>query len=385
MTQNIPTFLQSIHQLIALPSVSSVNPEIDQGNQAVVEQLAQWLEPMGFEIQLLPIPNTTNKFNLIATMGTGPGGLVLAGHTDTVPYDEQGWNSDPFKIREADQRLYGLGTSDMKGFFAVVLQAIQKFHARDLKQPLIILATADEESSMDGARDLVRLGLPKARYAVIGEPTGLRPINTHKGIMMQSVHVHGHSGHSSNPALGANALEGIHQVLDELLIWRRELQSRYRDARFEVPFPTLNLGRIVGGDNPNRICAECELQFDLRPLPGMDVHQLEQEFDQRLHQRLQDGPLQVEMKPLMVAIPPMMTNPDSEIVRAAERLTGHDAEAVAFCTEAPYFNQLGMESVILGPGDIDQAHQPNEYLALNRIQPMIDLLIGMIKRFCYAS
>lgn len=382
MTHAVPTLLQMMHQLIATPSISSVSPEFDQSNRKVIDLMATWLNGLGFSVEVMPLASQPHKANLIATLGKGPGGLVLAGHTDTVPYDEGQWNNDPFKLTEADNRLYGLGTSDMKGFFALAIEAARDYRASDMQQPLIILATADEESSMDGAKELVLIGRPKARYAVIGEPTGLRPVHMHKGIIMEAIHVHGHAGHSSNPALGANALEGMHKVLGDLLAWRDELQAQHIDRRFAVPVPTLNLGHIHGGDNPNRICSHSELHFDLRPLPGMDLDDLRSTLDHRLASLMEGGALRAERLPLIDGTPPMHTPIDSAIVQAAERLTGYPAEAVAFCTEGPYLNALGMDSIILGPGDIAQAHQPDEYLALDRIQPTVELLRNLIERFC---
>ncbi|MCB1873637.1 MAG: M20/M25/M40 family metallo-hydrolase, partial [Gammaproteobacteria bacterium] len=164
--------------------------------------------------------------------------------------------------------------------------------------------------------------------------------------------------------------------------WRRELQSRYRNPLFEVDVPTLNLGHIHGGDNPNRICGQCELQIDLRPLPGMQLDALRSELAARLEQLLDKSELKLELIPSFAGIPAMETDADAAIVRTAEALTGYPAGAVAFGTEAPYLKRLGAESIILGPGDIDQAHQPDEYLGLERIQPMIDILQQLIKRFC---
>ena len=368
--------------LISTPSISSVSPEFDQSNRPVIDMLASWLENAGFSVEVLPLPHQPHKANLIATLGRGPGGLVLAGHTDTVPYDEGRWRHDPFHLTERDNRFYGLGTADMKGFFALAMEAARNVQAAELKQPLIILATADEESSMEGAKSLVELGRPKARYAVIGEPTGLRPVNAHKGIMMEAVALRGRSGHSSDPSLGVNALDGMHAVLGEILAWREDLQHRYRDPQFKVPVPTLNLGHIHGGDNPNRICAQCELHFDLRPLPGMSLAGLRQELRQRLEARMAGSALQLELRSLINDTEPMYTDRNSPLVRAAEELTGHPAEAVAFCTEGPYLNALGMDTVILGPGYIAQAHQPDEYLPLENITPMLTTLQQLITRFC---
>ena len=377
-----PTLIQMIEHLIAEPSVSSVSPDWDQPNIRVIDILAEWFSDLGFNIEKLPVPNCPGKFNLIASAGSGPDGLVLSGHTDTVPYDEHRWSSDPFKLKQQDNRLYGLGTADMKSFFALVLEAIRDLDLGKLKHPLIILATADEESTMCGAKSLVETNRRLGRHAIIGEPTGLRPVRMHKGISMEAIRLTGQSGHSSNPALGHNALDGMYQVMGEVLEWRKELQQKYHDPMFEVAFPTVNLGHIHGGDNPNRICAHCELHFDIRPLPGMEISQLRHELTKRLAAVMAGSELKLEHIPLFDGIPAMVTPASSAIVQATEHMTGYPAEAVAFGTEGPYLNQLGMETVILGPGHIDQAHQPDEYLELDQIEPGVRLIQRLIERFC---
>ncbi|EIJ41038.1 acetylornithine deacetylase ArgE [Beggiatoa alba B18LD] len=382
MSFKLPSLFSLTHQLIALPSVSSASPQFDQSNRAVIELLADWCTHLGFRCEVLPVNPAQEKYNLVATFGTGAGGLVLAGHTDTVPFDLGRWQTDPFQLQEKDNRWYGLGTSDMKAFFALALQAVEELAIKQLKQPLILLATADEESTMAGARALAKLGYPKARYALIGEPTGLRPVRLHKGIFMEAIRLVGASGHSSNPALGNNALEGMYRVLSELLRWRESLQATYQNAHFLVPVPTLNLGHIHGGDNPNRICAECELHIDLRPLPMMKIEELRAELHARVRAVLADSGLQVSFRALFEGIEAMETPATAEIVRLTEQLTQHSAVGVAFGTEAPYLQQLGMETIILGAGDIEQAHQPDEYLGIERIQPMLRILKQMIQHFC---
>lgn len=372
--------MQMIGQLIETPSISCTRPGIDMSNEPVIHLLANWLNDLHFNIEIVPV--NQGKSNLIATLGSGDGGLVLAGHTDTVPYDENRWRHNPFKLTEADNRLYGLGTSDMKAFLALAIEAALKFKANDFKRPLIILATADEETTMEGARALVKLSKPRARYAIIGEPTGMKPVRMHKGILMEAIRITGLSGHSSNPALGHNAMEAMHRVITELLLWRDELQQQYHNPLFEVPVPTLNLGHIHGGDNPNRICGSCELHIDLRPLPGMQLDELRQQLKRRLSKVLPGHGFKLETLPLFSGIPAMETPATSELVKAAEKLTGQTSTSVAFGTEAPFLSQLGMETLILGPGNIDQAHQPDEYLELSRIQPTLDLLEKFIYRFC---
>ena len=377
-----PPLLESLQALIGTPSVSSVQPQHDQSNRPVIDLLANWLADLGFSIEIMPLPNQPDKANLIATLGSGPGGLILSGHTDTVPFNEQYWSSDPFELTERDNKLFGLGSADMKSFMGLAIEAIKQHDMKRLQSPLILLATADEESSMDGAVALVEADRPKAKYAIIGEPTGLKPIRAHKGIIMESIRLTGHAGHSSDPGLGNNALEGMHQVISEILSWRDELQTKHNDPSFSIPYPTLNLGHIHGGDNPNRICGDCELHIDLRPLPGMATDELREQLDQRIQSRLADSGLEYVRTSLIRGTAAMHTRADAEIVHLAEKLTGYQAESVAYCTEGPYLNSMGMQTIIMGPGHIDQAHQPNEFLPMEQIQPAVDLIGNMIEKTC---
>jgi len=387
----VPPLKQQLIELINTPSVSGNDPSIDQSNQAVITKLAGWLEDLGFRVEQLPVPNHPGKTNLLASLGSGPGGLVLAGHTDTVPFDDSGWNQDPFTLTESDNKFYGLGTTDMKGFFPIAIEAAKAFVGQPLKQPLMILATADEETSMSGARALVAMKKPQARYAIIGEPTGLRPIRLHKGMTMERIRVHGQSGHSSDPSLGANALEVMHAIMSDLMQWRSELQQKYQHPSFTIQYPTLNFGCIHGGDSANRICGHCELDIDLRLVPGMQLEVLRQELRQRVNQvalvqsQTQAQPIHVECSPLFEGIPAFETPADNALVQMAEQLTGYGAGSVAFGTEAPFLQALGSDTIILGPGDIDLAHQPNEFLALDTIEPCVEILKGFIQRICLES
>ncbi len=377
---NTPDIKTMLGALIASPSVSCTDAKLDQGNRAVIDQLAEWLTPLGFSCEIMEV--SPGKANLIATLGTGPGGLVLAGHTDTVPCNAEKWRFDPFTLTEAEGKLFGLGTADMKGFFPLAIEAAQPFLQSPLKAPLIILATCDEESSMAGAKALVQAGRPQARFAVIGEPTSLKPIRLHKGVMMERIHITGRSGHSSDPSLGASALDAMHAVITELMDYRADLALRYRNPVFTVPMPTMNLGCIHGGDNPNRICADCELQYDIRPLPGMSMSELRAEIRQRINPLAGRFGVDIVAEPIFDGVPAAETPADSPLVLACERLTGYTAGAVAFGTEAPYFRDMGMDAVILGPGGIEQAHQPDEFIRLDSIAPTVKLLQDLIREFC---
>jgi len=383
MSASPPDLQTMIAELVALPSVSSVQPELDSSNKDVCDRLASWLEDLGFIVSVIPVPDRQMKFNLLARLGEGEGGLVLAGHTDTVPWDESGWSSDPFVASRQDDRVYGLGTADMKSFLALAARAAAGLAGNKLRAPLTILATADEESTMSGARALAASGEAPGRYALIGEPTGMQPVFQHKGVLMEGIRVRGKSGHSSNPALGRNALEGMLEVIAALRQLQTEFADRFRQPAFEVPEPTINLGYINGGDNPNRICAECELHVDVRLNPGMTVRGTRALIHERVRARLAGSGLQVEFLTLFEGVDPLRGQ-DGPLLHACEAATGA-RKSVCFCTEGPYLQSLGMETVIMGPGSIDQAHQPNEYLSLAQAQTCARVLDGLIHHFCVAG
>ncbi|HEY7771991.1 MAG TPA: acetylornithine deacetylase [Marinagarivorans sp.] len=379
---DIKRYIQQLSELVAHPSVSCASPNLDMSNKAVVVTLAEWFEPLGFRCRIEPVSNHPGKYNLIAVKGEGDGGIVFAGHTDTVPYNAERWQQDPFVLTERNNRLYGLGATDMKGFFPVVWAALNALANAEFKEPVIIVATADEESSMSGARTLAEQHLPKARYAIIGEPTQMRPVNMHKGILMEAVKVTGKAGHSSNPALGVNAMESMHQVMAEILAYRHELQEKYQNPHFEVTVPTLNLGCIHGGDSPNRICSACELHFDLRMLPGMHIDDLRLNLQNRLQPIADRCGTDLIFSALFAGVPAFEQPANSELVQTVTELTQQDPQAVAFATEAPYLQGLGMQTVVMGPGSIDQAHQANEFIALNEIEPAVTVIENVIRRLC---
>lgn len=381
MTTGLPSTREMIAQLIATPSVSCYHADLDMSNRAVIDLLADWMETRGFEVEIQAIDKA--KFNLIATTGSGSDGLVLSGHTDTVPCDPDLWLSDPFQLMEKNNRLYGQGSCDMKSFLALALQSSQSFDLDKLKRPLTIVATADEESTMSGAKLIADNGKKLGRYCVIGEPTGLQPIRQHKGVLSESIRFTGRSGHASNPALGNNALEAMHEFIGELLRYRDGLQKQYNDPAFAIPTPTLNLGHIHGGDNSNRICGACELLVDIRFLPGMSFDTLHADIGELVAGVAERRGLTGEC--LIIGdegTPAMDTAEASEIAQYLKFLTGKSASSVAFGTEAPYYNSMQTETIVIGPGSIDQAHQPDEYLPIDQIDPTIDMLKQLIHRFC---
>jgi acetylornithine deacetylase len=371
-----------IRRLVASPSVSAIDADLDQSNRGVIDLVAEFAEAAGFHVDVLPVPNAPGKCNLVARIGEGTGGLLLSGHTDTVPYDADDWTSDPFTLTERDGRLYGLGATDMKGFFGLALEAASSFERGALRAPLTLLATADEESTMAGARALAAHGPLGPSYAVIGEPTDLAPVSAHKGIIMERLELVGRSGHSSDPANGRSALEAMHRVLSALMAWRSELERDFVDDRFTVPTPTMNFGRIEGGDAANRICARCQLTLDLRPVPGLSQAVLRDELRLRVNDALAGTGVEACFEEVFGGVPAFECPSTAAILRAAEEFSGLEGRAVMFGTEGPYMQEMGMETIVLGAGSIDVAHRPDEYLEIRQMEPGVRLYRKLIHRFC---
>ena len=379
----LPDFSQSLSQLIACPSISSTQPSWDQGNKEVIQLLATWFEQLGFTIEIQAVPETDNKFNLLAKLGNGEGGLLLAGHSDTVPFDENRWQSDPHKVVIQDDKFFGLGTCDMKGFFAFILQVCKNLTAAQLKKPLYILATADEETTMAGARFFAKSQAIKPDVAIIGEPTNLVPVVMHKGHMSHRISVEGKSGHSSKPNLGVNAIEIMHKVIGQLIELKEKLHLNYENKAFDVTAPTLNLGAISGGDNANRICGHCNLDIDLRSLPGMSDDELINWLSEALKPLAELYPGRITFAEMHPSSPSFEQKKPSTLIDIAEEISGHSCCAVNYATEAPYIQQLGCQTIVLGPGSIDQAHQPNEFLAHSEVEKTERLLTKMIQHYCF--
>ncbi len=380
MPRSLPSAREMIAQLIASPSVSSTSPESDMGNRGVIDLTAEWSENLGFDIEIQPVSD--GKYNMIARAGSGSDGLVLSGHSDTVPCDPDLWSSDPFVARESDDRIYGLGSCDMKSFLALALAASSKVDLTKLHRPLTIVATADEESTMAGAKLIADNGRKLGRYCIIGEPTGLTPIRQHKGNLTMSVEFVGQSGHASDPSLGNNALDGMHQFMTALYAYRDRIEQQFNDPAFRIPTPTMNLGHIHGGDSSNRICGACTLLIDIRYLPKMSYQQLHADIDQLAADVAGARGLTVHTHVFGEGMPPMDTAEASEIAQYLTHLTDKSAGSVAFGTEAPYFNAMQTETIVIGPGSINQAHQPDEFLPVAHIEPTVKMLDDLIAHFC---
>ncbi|PWC19828.1 acetylornithine deacetylase [Brenneria roseae subsp. roseae] len=382
MKMNLPPFIELYRALIATPSISATDSALDQSNQALINLLAGWFTDLGFHVNVQPVPGTQHKFNMLARIGEGKGGLLLAGHTDTVPFDDGRWTRDPFTLTEHDNKLYGLGTADMKGFFAFILDTLRDIDPTKLTKPLYILATADEETTMAGAKYFSASTQIRPDCAIIGEPTSLQPVRAHKGHMSSAIRIQGQSGHSSDPSRGVNAIELMHEAISHLLVLRNTLQERYHNAAFNIPYPTMNLGHIHGGDAANRICACCELHMDIRPLPGLTLNDLNGLLADSLAPVSQRWPGRLTISELHPPIPGYECPADHHLVSVVEKLLATKTEVVNYCTEAPFIQEL-CPTLVLGPGSIDQAHQPDEYIDTAFIKPTRELIAQVIQHFCH--
>lgn len=376
-----------LKRLVSYNSISNANPSWDHSNEQVIDQLAEWAEQAGFVVEKFAndgdSPSGARKSNLICRYGEGQRGLLLSGHSDTVAYDASQWHSDPFVLTEKEDKLFGLGSSDMKSFFSVFFQAFAELRQEGFvpQRPLYLVATADEESSMLGVRTLQgRLKGLQPSFAIIGEPTELVPIAWHKGIMMLKLSLIGESGHSSDPANGNSALEGMQEVIGRLLHWRNGLQKERRDERFGVPVATMNLGEIHGGDSPNRICAQTELSVDFRPIPGMDKSQAQEEIRSLLAEVAYGRGLGHRLEVLFSGCNPLNSSVADTKLDQIERLTGRTRHAVNYGTEAPYLEEVGLPTLVLGPGSIKQAHQSNEFVLWEQLLRGVAIYRGLMEQ-----
>ncbi|MFP4328298.1 MAG: acetylornithine deacetylase [Paracoccaceae bacterium] len=367
--------------LIAFPTISS------RSNLEMMVYLANRLSDLGARTDLFH-DETGHKANLFATLGPArEGGIVLSGHSDVVPVADQDWSSDPFSMIEREGRLYGRGACDMKGFIAATIAAAPDLAARDLARPVHFAFTYDEEVGCLGAQALVedlRARGVRPAMAIIGEPTSMRIIEGHKGCCEYTTHFHGLAGHGSQPERGVNAVEYAVAYVARLMELRQALIARApSDSRFDPPWSTINVGRIEGGVAHNVIAAHAHVEWETRPVAEADLAFVKREMARHVEE---------ELLPAMRAVYPgadISTQTIGEVegleplddntARAlVAELTGRDkAELVAFGTEAGLFQGLGLSAVVCGPGSIEQAHKPDEYVSLDQLHACLDMLEGL--------
>jgi acetylornithine deacetylase len=361
-----------------------------ESNLEMIRFVEDYLRGHGIDSTLV-FNDDESKANLIATIGpaTPSGGVVLSGHSDVVPVDGQDWSSDPFRVVERGDRLYGRGTCDMKGFLATALALVPEFKERDLREPIHVVLTYDEETDCSGAVRLME-ALPETglapRAVIIGEPTEMRIINAHKGQCTLETVVKGMEAHSSATHLGVNAIDAAAQLIAFLGTLSKEMESLPSPLDgMTPPFSTINVGTITGGQQFNIVPAACRFEWEIRAVPGHDADEIVARFESRAAELLADMrkkfPGASIETTVTSAVAPFVPEDDSPAETLVKSLVGtNEAGAIAFGTEAPCYQQAGISVVVFGPGSIDQAHKPDEYIALEQIDACASFMRRLMER-----
>lgn len=383
MPDRLAGAIDLIGRLVAFPTESS------KSNLALVQFVEDHFRRLG--VAYAKIPNAAgDKAALFATIGPmRDGGIVLSGHTDVVPVEGQAWTADPFRLRRDAGRLYGRGACDMKGFDGIILAMIEEFQAADLKVPIHILLSYDEETTCLGPVDTIaRFGkdLPRPSAVIVGEPTSLAVADAHKSIATYTTHVHGHEAHSAKPALGANAIEAACELVVYLYRTMEELERNSDPAaRFDPPYSTISVGEIHGGTARNILAKHCFFHWEFRGLPGvpqdlalrrLEAHAAAQVLP-KLRRHAPDATITTVTE---IEIPGLLAEPGSSAETLALQLArSNRTVAVSFASEAGRFQTAGISTVLCGPGNIDQAHQPDEFIEIAQIDAAIAFLRALAR------
>ncbi len=364
-------------QLVAFDTVS------DKTNLPMTDWVEAYLGSHGIASRRLPAENGIHA-NLFATIGPeGDGGVGLSGHMDVVPVTGQPWETDPFTMVERDGRLYGRGTCDMKGYVACVLAMVPEFKARRLQTPVHIVLSYDEEVGCTGVQPMIATfgtSLPRPRIVIVGEPTNMTVVNAHKGGSRFFTEVTGKDAHSSKPQLGVGAIRVAAELIAELGRIEARMRSSHTDPRFDPPYASITVSGIEGGIAHNIIPPSCSFRWGVRTLPGMDATGIAAELQAFAERELLPGMRAVwpECDIVTTAVgilPPFSSGAGSAATTLALKLAGqNETFAVPYGTEASHFEASGSSTVVIGPGSIDQAHQPNEYVEVAELSACLAFL-----------
>jgi acetylornithine deacetylase len=355
-------------------------------NIPLIEFVKDYLAGYGIESQLVPTDDGLNA-SLFATIGpAGVPGVGLSGHTDVVPVDGQVWASPPFTVTERDGKLYGRGTADMKGFLACVLAMVPEFQARNLKTPIHIVFSYDEEVGCTGVRPMIaELGerLTRPRLVIVGEPTSMGIVDSHKGATRFRTTITGREAHSSMTHIGVNAIHIAGMLISELSRIEEELRNGPQNPRFTPPYSTVQIGLIEGGRAQNIVPKHCAFSWEIRAVPGFELSTVTDRFDRFVRERClpsmqalgRDTGIETTM---MNSVPAYLSSENSDAVSLALKLMGqNETHAVSYGTEAGLFQRGGCDSVICGPGDIAVAHRPDEYIEPSELDRCMGFLRGL--------
>jgi acetylornithine deacetylase len=361
-----------------LARLVAFDTESAKSNLALIDFAEEYLKAWGVPTWRAPNPDGT-KAALFATVGPRDrGGVLLSGHTDVVPVAGQAWSRDPFTLHVENGRAYGRGAVDMKGFDALALCLVPDLVGRSLATPVHIMLSYDEETTCLGVVDLIRrfgADLPVPRAVIVGEPTNLEVADAHKSVATFTTKVRGHEAHSAKPHLGANAVAAAAEIAAELNRIGDEMIARGDPTgRFDPPYTTVHIGVMRGGAVRNILPGSCTIEWEFRGVPGLDPEEIPariERFSQAsaLPRLNRHGPFGTVETVSEASVPPLAPDPGSDAERLALRLAGRNRTiSVAYATEGGHFQAAGIPTVVCGPGSIDQAHQPDEYIELKELE-----------------
>jgi len=366
--------------LVRIDSVSA------RSNAEIIEYLESRCQAMGLITRRFPYNDDhgIEKCNMIALAGTDFSDdtsveLALVGHTDTVPYDPN-W-TEATNLTERDGKLYGRGSCDTKGFIAAALTAVEMIDLSQLKKPLAVIFTADEEIGLRGAKRLADAKPLRVRYSIVGEPTSLKPIRAGKGYSLAEVIVKGREAHSAYPSLGASAVFRAARLITHLESIAVQLKEDQHPA-FDPPYTTLNIGLIHGGSAKNVLAGECRFTLEWRPIPTQSSGYVLNLFRTAIQEETQKDPgfeCEVDANRQDTGFE---TSPDSPLIKMLEQATGLESGTVAFGTEGAQMMRLGSESVVIGPGDIREAHRTGEFVPVDELERCAEILRQSIQQLC---
>lgn len=366
-----------VSSLISFNTISSTSVNDDMPNTNLIDYIDNFFKTKGFFTKRFLVAK--GKENLYVTNKLSDGGLMLSGHTDTVGCKIDKWQSYPFTLDFRDGRLYGLGRTDMKGYLALIMLFLTKCEIKDSDRPLSALFTCDEETDMKGAIDYAQNAEYRPNLILIGESTDNKAVIAHKGYMAFSLDIKGKACHSSNPSLGINAIEGASLAIKALQDFKDTLNS-FKDIRFQIPAPSLNLGVIKGGNGSNIVCDHVKIEFDLRPMPQYpcarafdDLKELEHRLNNTSHCSFKLARLYDDVDPFLCA--------DDKIIDDLEKITHSKGLCVNYATEASHLSKIA-PTVVLGPGSIDYAHSIDESIAFLDLKRAYDDLVKIYKSIC---
>jgi len=367
-------------QMVAINTVS------DLSNLELAELIKIWFEKLRFDVELQKqesIHGPMIKTNLIARIGPNHEALMFSGHMDTVPVEDiNDWDTDPFTPILCQDKLFGLGSVDMKGSIAAMICAVEPLAKERLKREIIFGLTFDEEIGLVGAKYLVESQAVKPKFTIIGEPTMMKPMRMHKGHIYLEVICRGSGGHASDPEKGINAIEIASEAIRVITQFADELKA-YPFPNMDPPYATVNIGTINGGKKSNMIATKCLIGFDIRPIPGMNSKSLIRDIEGRLKDiAVPQGQPPISIKITKIPTEPVLTDPLSEIVLTAEKVTGIRAGGVAYGTDGSVLQNMGTEIIILGPGSINQAHKPNEFVTIDQLELAVRQFREITQQIC---